>query len=200
VHRLQERGPVAPLSGEPAAESGPVTGGPERRRRLVLLGVVAALVAGLDQLTKSLAVARLRGHDVQIVGPIGLRLEYNSGIAFSLGTSLTAPIIIVAIVLVATIVWFARQVPSTPAAVGVGLILGGAVGNLIDRLARGHHGAVVDFLYTRYWPTFNVADAAIVCGCVLVAWTVLRRPARPHGGRPGEGARSVDPGRPAPGA
>ena len=140
---------------------------------------MAALVLGLDQLTKSLAVAHLQGHNVRIVGPIGFRLEYNSGVSFSLGTGLTGLIIVVVVVLVGTIIWFARRVPSTQAAVAVGMILGGAIGNLLDRLVRGHHGAVVDFLYTKYWPTFNVADASIVCGCVLVAWALLRHPAPP---------------------
>lgn len=150
----------------------------ERRRRLVLLGLVALATLALDQVTKSLAVAQLQSHSVHIVGPIWLRLEYNSGVAFSIGTGLTGPIIVVVVVLVAAVAWFARRVPTTPAAVGVGLILGGAVGNLSDRVFRGHHGAVVDFIYTRYWPTFNLADASIVCGCFLLAISVLRSEGR----------------------
>ena len=163
----------------------------ERRRRLGLLAVVAVAVLGADQVTKSLAVAHLQDHPVHIAGPIALRLEYNSGVAFSIGSSLTGPIIIVAVALIAAVVWFARRVPTTLAAVGVGLIIGGAVGNLSDRLFRGHHGAVVDFLYTKYWPTFNVADSAVVCGCILVAWSVLRS-SHPSQAQPGE--RPQEPG------
>ncbi|MHB1986878.1 MAG: signal peptidase II [Acidimicrobiales bacterium] len=157
------------------------SGARERRRRLVLLGAVALVVLTADQVTKSLAVAHLQSHAIHIAGPFSLRLEYNSGIAFSIGTTLTGPIILVAGALVLVVVWLARRVPTTLSAVAVGLILGGAVGNLSDRIFRGHHGAVVDFLYTRYWPTFNVADASIVCGCALLAWSVLRLPS---GGRP----------------
>lgn len=146
----------------------------ERPRRLALLTAVALVVLGVDQITKSLAVNHLRTHEIHLLGPLALRLEYNSGVAFSIGTSLTGPIIVVAVVLVLAVAWFATRVPTTLGAIGVGLILGGAVGNLADRVFRGHHGAVVDFLYTKYWPTFNVADASIVCGCALVAWSFLR--------------------------
>ncbi|MHB8243915.1 MAG: signal peptidase II [Acidimicrobiales bacterium] len=144
------------------------------RRRLFLLALVALVVLVLDQVTKSVAVANLQGHPVRLVGPVGFRLQYNSGVAFSIGTNLTGPIIVVAVVLVGAVAWFSRKVPTTLAAVAVGMILGGATGNLVDRLFRGHDGAVVDFLYTKYWPTFNLADASIVCGCVLLAWSLLR--------------------------
>ncbi|MGO9558350.1 MAG: signal peptidase II [Acidimicrobiales bacterium] len=154
----------------------------KRRRRLALVGGVALVVVGLDQITKSLAVSHLSHHEIHIVGPIALRLEYNSGVAFSIGTSLTGPIIVVAIVLVLAVAWFARRVPTTLSAVGVGLILGGAVGNLADRLFRGNHGAVVDFLYTKYWPTFNLADSSVVCGCALVAWSFLKAGSPRHVG------------------
>jgi signal peptidase II len=147
--------------------------GTERRRRLLLVGALALAVVIADQVTKSIAVAELARHPVSLVGPVGFRLEYNSGVAFSIGTSLTGPIILVVVVIVGAVAWFARNVPNTKAAVGVGLVLGGAIGNLSDRLFRGHGGAVVDFIYTRYWPTFNVADACIVCGCVLLAWSLL---------------------------
>lgn len=145
-----------------------------KRRRLALLAAVAIVILALDQVTKSIAVAEWSRHPLHIAGPIALRVQYNSGVAFSIGTSLTGPIIVVVVVLVLAVAWFARRAPTTQAAVAIGLILGGAVGNLSDRLFRGHHGAVVDFIYTRYWPTFNVADASIVCGCILVAWTLLR--------------------------
>jgi len=95
-------------------------------------------------------------------------------VAFSVGTGLTGPIIIIAVALVLGIAWVARGVPTMPAAVAFGLILGGAIGNLADRLFRGHHGAVVDFLYTRFWPTFNVADSCIVVGSFLLAISFAR--------------------------
>ncbi len=157
--------------------------GGERRRRLLLLAAVALAVVCADQLTKSLVVADLAHHPLHLVGPLAFRLQYNSGVAFSIGTGLTGPIILVVVVLVLAVAWFARHVPSTKVAVGVGLILGGALGNLADRLFRPDHGAVVDFIYTRYWPTFNLADASIVCGCILVAWAFFRSGGSREGAR-----------------
>lgn len=145
-----------------------------RQRRVVTVAAVAVLAVAADQITKSLAVADLATHDVHVIGPFSLRLTYNTGIAFSLGSGLTGPIIVAAVALVLAIAWMARGVPSTAAAVASGLVLGGAVGNLADRLFRGHHGGVVDFIYTRFWPTFNVADACIVTGCLLLAVSFAR--------------------------
>lgn len=146
----------------------------QRRCRIAVIAAVAVIVIAADQVTKSLAVADLAHHDVHVLGPISLRLYYNSGVAFSLGTGFTGPIIVIAIALVLSIAWVARGVPTMPAAAAFGLILGGAVGNLADRLFRGHHGAVVDFLYTRVWPTFNVADSCIVVGSFLLAISFAR--------------------------
>jgi signal peptidase II len=145
-----------------------------RRRRTALVVAVAALVVAADQITKSLAVADLSSHGVHIIGPFSFRLAYNTGVAFSIGTGLTGPIVVVAVVLVLVIAWMGRGVPTTTAAVALGLVLGGALGNLCDRIFRSHHGAVVDFVYTRFWPTFNVADSCIVVGCFLLALSFIR--------------------------
>ena len=119
-----------------------------------------------------------------MIGPFSFRLAYNTGVAFSLGTGLTGPIVIMAVVLVVAVGWLARGVPTMMAAVAFGLVLGGAIGNLSDRLFRGHSGGVVDFIYTRFWPTFNVADSCIVIGCFLLAIAFARsgRPVRAAGG------------------
>ena len=145
-----------------------------RRRRIATTAAVAALVVTADQITKSLAVADLASHSVHVLGPFSFRLAYNTGVAFSVGTGLTGPIIIVAVALVLAIGWMARGVPTTTAAIAFGLVLGGATGNLSDRLFRGHHGGVVDFIYTRFWPTFNVADSCIVVGCFLLTIAFVR--------------------------
>lgn len=163
-------------------------GGPGRvagRRRLVVMAVVVSLVVAADQLTKSLAVSRLAGGPVHLFGPLRFQLSYNTGVAFSLGSGLTVPIVIVVVVLVALVAWFGRTVPSTGAAVAVGMILGGALGNLADRVFRGHRGAVVDFVYSGFWPTFNVADACIVCGCVALAVILWRSDAKRRRDRAG---------------
>ncbi len=162
VRGLQERGTVAPLSG------------PHLRCPLIAAGVAAAVVAA-DQVTKSLAEAHLH-QPVHLVGPLGLDLGYNSGSAFSLftgqrrrpgrggGGARGGP------------GFLALRTRRVAVAVGLGLVLGGAVGNLADRLVRGHHGDVVDFVTLTHWPTFNVADSAITVGVVLLLVLQFRRP------------------------
>ena len=129
--------------------------------------VVALVVVAADQVTKSLAVARLSSGSVHLIGPFALVLSYNTGVAFSIGAGLTLPIVVIVVVVVAMVAWTGRAVPNTAAAVGVGMILGG-------RIFRGHHGAVIDFLYSGYWPTFNLADSSIVCGSVVLAIVLWR--------------------------
>lgn len=167
MHRLQERRPVAPLTGETARP------GEARRRRLLALGV-AALVLALDQVTKSLAVHDLSNGPVHVLGPISLELSYNTGVAFSIGTGLVLPIVLVVVTLVGVVAFLGRYAPGRTGAFATGMVLGGALGNLSDRLFRHDGGAVVDFIATRFWPTFNVADASIVVGSVLLGIVLLR--------------------------
>ena len=161
-----------------------------RGRRIRQMVAVALVVVGADQVTKSLAVSRLSSGAVHLIGPFSLSLSYNTGVAFSIGTGLGLPIVLVVVVIVALVAWFGRTVPNLVAATALGMILGGAIGNLADRLLRGHHGAVVDFIYSGFWPTFNLADASIVCGCVLLAISLYRKsPQAGSPGRNGEAAR-----------
>jgi signal peptidase II len=140
-----------------------------------------------DQVTKTLAVERLAGGGRHLFGPVSLVLTYNTGVAFSLLTGLTVPIVLVVATLVATLVGFARSALTWPVAAAVGLVLGGALGNLSDRLFRGHGGAVVDFVHVGIWPTFNLADSAIVVGCVALAVIYWRRGASSEGAAPPAG-------------
>lgn len=158
----------------PGVTGGARSGGAVRRRRTAVGLLVAVLVVVADQVTKSLAVSGLSPGPVHVIGPFSLELSYNTGVAFSVGSGLTAPIVVIVVVVVALVAWFGRAVPNTAAAVGIGMILGGAIGNLADRLFRGHHGAVIDFVYSGFWPTFNVADASIVCGCVVLGLALWR--------------------------
>ena len=80
---------------------------------------------------------------------------------------------VVVVALLAVVAWRTR---TTGLSVGLGLILGGALGNLADRAFRGHHGSVVDFITLTHWPTFNVADSCITVGALLVAALSFRRP------------------------
>jgi signal peptidase II len=135
--------------------------------------VVSGSVVLVDQVTKSVAVADLH-HPQHLIGPFGLALGYNSGSAFSLFTGRAAVLGPVAGVLVVVLVWLAWRAASAAMGAALGLVLGGALGNLTDREFRGHHGEVVDFITLSHWPTFNVADACITVGVVLVVIALLR--------------------------
>jgi len=163
VRGLQERRAVAPLNR--AALRCPL-----------LAAGVAVVVVVADQVTKSLAVTHLH-NPTHVVGPFGLRLGYNSGSAFSLFTGNPAALAVIALVLVAVIAVAALRTRRVAVAVALGLVLGGAIGNVADRLFRGHRGDVVDFITLTHWPTFNVADSAITVGVVLLGILLVFRPA-----------------------
>jgi signal peptidase II len=132
------------------------------------LGLVALAAASADQLTKSLVAARLAlGDAVEIVGPFTIHHVRNTGIAFGLFAQATSVVIVLtAFAIGALMLFFARsgrRHPLLPAAVG--LVLGGSVSNLVDRLRLGH---VTDFLDLDYWPAFNLADTFIVVGVGLL--------------------------------
>jgi signal peptidase II len=130
--------------------------------------VTAAIVAALDQLTKWWALEALADGPIHVGWTLWLELHFNSGAAFSTGTGLTPFITVAVVVLVVVLFAMTRSVNSLPLAIAFGLLLGGAMGNLIDRLVRDHGGAVVDFVDFGWWPVFNVADAALVIGGILL--------------------------------
>ena len=143
------------------------------RRALALYGTAAAVLA-LDQLTKHLVVSNLAGRPpVDLVGDVvQLRYTTNSGGAFSLLTG--APLLfgIMAMVIIGGIVYASRRAQPMAMLVILGLILGGALGNLTDRLLRGDallRGEVVDFIKVGIWPVFNLADSCVVVGGILLA-------------------------------
>jgi signal peptidase II len=144
-----------------------------RRRRIGVLLGVAAFVLAADAITKAIVVTHLRpGEPVHVLGSVlMLNLLRNSGAAFSLGTGNTIVFTAIAAAVVFFIVRSARNLRSLGWALTLGLLLGGAVGNLADRIFRApgvFRGDVVDWIeLTRYWPVFNVADSAIVCGGIL---------------------------------
>jgi len=135
---------------------------------LALLGVVAVAVVAFDQATKTWAVHALADGPIHIWWRLRLVLALNSGAAFSMGTGVTPFVIAGVVVMLAVLLFLSRSVSSRPAAVALGLVLGGALGNLTDRLVRHNHRSVIDFVDLRPWPTFNVADAAVVCGAILL--------------------------------
>ncbi len=137
---------------------------------------MAVVVA--DQITKHWALNRLSGgRIIDILGSLRFNLSFNSGMAFSQGKGLGPLIAIVGVVVVAfLLVGLRRNTPS--GAVFVGLVAGGAAGNIVDRAFRGDawlRGAVVDFIDLQWWPIFNIADAAICIGGVLLVLSSLRQ-------------------------
>ena len=141
-------------------------------RLAVALGVVV-LVVLVDQLTKWWAVDRLPSGPVHVVWRLDFSLSYNTGSAFSLFQSATGILVAVAVVLVGVLLVLVWRAPTLGRAAILGLILGGALGNLADRFFRGQHGAVVDFVDFHFFPTFNVADSCITVGCILLILSIL---------------------------
>ena len=141
---------------------------------LVLVGALAAVILIVDQLTKNWAVANLPELDPQpFLGEVlQLTLLYNSGAAWGMGAEITPVVTCLQIAIVIGVIVFAiRSVRSAWYALALGLIMGGALGNIHDRLLRDpspFHGAVVDFLELPHWPVFNVADSCVVVGAFLV--------------------------------
>ncbi|GAA5114274.1 signal peptidase II [Haloechinothrix salitolerans] len=154
---------------------------PQRRGGLVAL--IALIVLALDLATKILAVAVLEGQEpVRILGgAVYLQLLRNPGAAFSMATGMTWLLAIIAIIVVGAIIWIAPKLRSTGWAIGLALVLAGALGNLVDRIFRAPgvlQGHVVDFVSVfapngEVWPVFNVADSAIVCGGILIVVLTL---------------------------
>ncbi len=141
-------------------------------RRKALVAATTAAVVTLDQLTKAWALRALADGPVHLIWTLRLDLSFNSGAAFGLGRGLAPLLVAVGVVLVAVLLTVGgRAVTSSAGGVALGLVLGGAVGNLADRVLRAHGGAVVDFIDFQWWPAFNVADAAISCGALLLIVT-----------------------------
>lgn len=143
---------------------------PLRTRLLVL---IAFVVLAFDLATKIAVVHWIKpGNPVEIFGDVvTLRLVRNPGAAFSMATGMTWLLTIVAVCVVIGVIRIGRTLRSPWWALGLGLVLGGALGNLIDRFFRAPgplQGHVVDFVSVGWWPVFNVADSSIVCGAILL--------------------------------
>lgn len=170
----ETQAPAASGHGDDSASAPP----PSRPLRIGLLAAVALTGLVVDVVTKVLVVAELDPSEpLQVPGGfLQLRLLRNAGAAFSLATGMTWLLSVVAVIVVVAIVRMARRLRSAGWAVGLGLVLAGALGNLTDRVFRApgpFRGHVVDFLALVHdgrsiWPVFNVADSCIVCGGILL--------------------------------
>jgi signal peptidase II len=156
--------------------------GRPRPRRLRLLLLVAALVFATDLISKTIVVATLSHRPpIRLLGGL-LRLTElrNPGAAFSIGASsavMTVLFSLIAVGVIIAILRTSRRLRSVPWAITLGLLLGGAVGNLVDRIFRSpgpFRGYVVDWIQLPHWPVFNVADSCIVCGGVLAVLLAAR--------------------------
>ncbi len=140
---------------------------------------MAVFVLAADVVSKSIVVARMPGHaPIRLLGGLlTITLTRNGGAAFSIGTSMTIVFTAIAAGVIVYILRAARNLRSIGWAVTLGLLLGGAAGNLLDRIFRApgpFQGHVVDWIELPHWPVFNLADSCIVCAGVLVVLLALR--------------------------
>ena len=172
-----------PEDAAPETEEEPVPAPPLPPRKIGLLAAIAAIVVILDLISKIIIVATVQpGEPIRILGGlVYLSLIRNPGAAFSMATGMTWVLALIAIGVVIFIIRMAPRLRSTPWAISLGLVLGGAIGNLIDRIFRSPgflQGHVVDFVSVfgpnaQYFPVFNVADSAITIGGISLVVTAL---------------------------
>jgi signal peptidase II len=138
---------------------------------------MAAVVVVADALTKQWALSALADGPIDLFGPVRFALTRNKAGAFGLGGAFIPFLAVAALALVLYLVVSGSATERMPVAVALGLILGGALGNVADRIFRAPgslQGAVVDFVDVGFWPVFNVADSAITCGCILLLLATWR--------------------------
>jgi signal peptidase II len=165
VREVQEHGPVEALARRVRPWWSDLAG-------------AALVVWGLDRVTKEWALSALDDRTIELFSTVRLRLVFNTGSAFGLGSRFSPLIALVAVVVVLVLLRSGRGMTNRWALAGTGLVVGGALGNLFDRVTRDGAGflggPVVDFVDLQWWPVFNVADAAICVGAVLLALTSAR--------------------------
>jgi signal peptidase II len=160
----------------PAADAVPV---PSRHH--AAFAIAAAIVVAIDQATKHWALQALQDEPIELVGSLRLNLTFNDSAAFSLGGGRTTLVALLALAVSGVVVVMGLRADRRMAAVGLGVILGGALGNLADRAFRAGDGVlgghVVDFVDLQWWPVFNVADASLWVGIGLLLLSSWRDPA-----------------------
>ena len=156
---------------ERRAEHAPLT---RSRGISPLLAGTAAGVLLVDQLTKWWALNALDDRIIDLVWTLRLNLTLNRGAAFGFGTGLGPVIGVVAVIVIVSLIRVGRVDPTPAVQVALGLVAGGALGNLADRAFRADDGfmsgAVIDFIDVQWWPVWNVADMALVFGVILLFW------------------------------
>jgi len=148
---------------------------------------VAGLVVAVDQLTKWWAVNTLDDRNIDVVWTLRFNLSFNTGMAFGQGRGIGPIIGVFAMVVIVVLLLSLRRGASKPIDVAIGMIIGGAVGNVIDRLFRDPawlRGGVVDFIDFQWFPIFNVADMGITVGGALLVLASWRAGALASGAEP----------------
>jgi signal peptidase II len=142
-----------------------------------LAGAICAVVALLDQVAKAVIEDQIvLGEKVDVLGPLKLTLSHNEGVAFGLAGGSGAPLVAVTILALGVVLYLFSRNPARPMMwIATGLLAGGAIGNLIDRVRAG---AVTDFIELPHWPPFNLADCAISAGVILLVFIYLREAER----------------------
>lgn len=140
-------------------------------------GAVCLAVIVADQVSKALVEHDLvAGEKVDVLGPLKLTLAHNEGVAFGLAGGSGAPLVLVTLLGLGVVLHLFARDPARPLMwLAAGLLAGGAFGNLADRVRRG---SVTDFIDLPHWPPFNLADAAITCGVLVLAFVYLREAQR----------------------
>ena len=146
-----------------------------RTRAWRLAGALAGIVVVLDQAAKSVVETNLvPGEDVDVIGPVGLTLSHNSGVAFGLAAGGGTRLVLVTAFALGVVAYLFSRDPTRPGMwAAAGLLAGGAMGNLADRIRVD---AVTDYVAIGSWPAFNLADMAVTAGVLLLAFAYLREP------------------------
>ena len=145
------------------------------KKKGLFWGITAAVIA-LDRVTKILAASLPADGRILIPGVIGLRYAENRGIAFSLLNGYPRLLGILSLILIAAgYLWLRKKNPGTFALTGLALMVGGAAGNMLDRLIYGYVPDMIETLFVRF-PIFNIADSCLTVGCVMVIISLLARP------------------------
>jgi signal peptidase II len=143
------------------------------RRAWALAAALAVVVFILDQVAKQIVEDHIvLGEQVDVLGPLKLTLSHNEGVAFGLAHGGGIGLIAITLIAMGVVIWLFAREPARPGMwVATGLLAGGAVGNLVDRIRHGH---VTDFIELPHWPPFNLADCGITCGVVILLVIYVR--------------------------
>lgn len=146
-------------------------------RAWCLAGAVCIVVLILDQVAKAIVEARVTlGEQIEVLGPLKLTLSHNSGVAFGLAGGGGALLVAITLAALCVVLYLFSRDPTRPGMwAAAGLLAGGAIGNLADRIRRG---SVTDFIELPHWPPFNLADMSITAGVLLLVWIYLREAER----------------------